>query len=715
MPMLFDCLLTRTALELRTIAARLGVRTRTTLTKHDLAAVITTFWLQDPRRMALLRSLSPQARQALQRLLTFDTIPRTLFLAEFGAIRSARSQGKNHALPWRRPQSASEELAYSGLLHGSSRQPLPQTDGYLLPSDLKLLVQTWLAQPPADPPALPNPPPVQPFDVLHDVAILLAWLHRCRQSEIPLPFDRWLPADALRSLNRALLHPEPEPLPRSHRQTQRLRCLLFWATAAGLQQAGALSPLGRQWLDLPPGEQLTILWQGWRTASCELRTAFLWPDAPLPAPWPEPLWSALRTQAGGWRAEQLAAGLLATSPPPTAYWVANLDATHTLQQIVEALCTGPLAHFGLVTWTPSTEQTAAVYQLTAAGRALLQDRTPTPTDAPDAPAAAAGWRQEEDALVVEQPAACITRGLPILSAGAQRIATQRIAGMITHSYYLTAASLRRYAQHGLTLPLLLDALQSLGIVLPAPQAALLQSWCAVPAALDVSLVTLLRAPDSQTMAALHGDGAVAVHIQQLLSPAAAILDMTPAAARTLLRKRGFALPIPSRPQDDQAAGPQTEAAAAWLAGQLYHELRNLLPLPLDPPYATMEDAFTQLAPGQQAALKAVRDQMVEDLRHLLDGRAFTPPPQPSDPARWRPLLETAMAAEQWLEMLYFSPARNLVTRRHIQPAWFTQQPGPEYVLAYCQEAGALLTFRLDRIQSLQPLDQPLDQTISNDL
>ena len=61
-----------------------------------------------------------------------------------------------------------------------------------------------------------------------------------------------------------------------------------------------------------------------------------------------------------------------------------------------------------------------------------------------------------------------------------------------------------------------------------------------------------------------------------------------------------------------------------------------------------------------------------------------------------------MDSGQWLEMIYFSPARNLTVRRHVQPAWFRQEQGPAYVLAYCQEAGAVLTFRLDRIQSLQP-------------
>jgi proteasome accessory factor C len=107
-----------------------------------------------------------------------------------------------------------------------------------------------------------------------------------------------------------------------------------------------------------------------------------------------------------------------------------------------------------------------------------------------------------------------------------------------------------------------------------------------------------------------------------------------------------------------------------------------------------------LSPVQQAALAAHLAQVTAQLQQVLDHLPSTPPPTPTDPAQWRPVLLAAIAAKTTLAMRYFSAGRNLTTDRLIDPYWIEEQHGIPYLRAYCHSAGAVLTFRLDRIEAL---------------
>ena len=85
---------------------------------------------------------------------------------------------------------------------------------------------------------------------------------------------------------------------------------------------------------------------------------------------------------------------------------------------------------------------------------------------------------------------------------------------------------------------------------------------------------------------------------------------------------------------------------------------------------------------------------------MLDGRTFAPPPQPSDPARWRPLIESAVATGRTLTMHYFTAGRNVLTQRTVTPYWIEEHRGIPYLRADCHLAGRVRLFRLDRIQEL---------------
>lgn len=110
-----------------------------------------------------------------------------------------------------------------------------------------------------------------------------------------------------------------------------------------------------------------------------------------------------------------------------------------------------------------------------------------------------------------------------------------------------------------------------------------------------------------------------------------------------------------------------------------------------------------LSPLQQAALQAHLAQVEARLLQVLDHLPFTPPPTPADPTQWRSLLDAAITAKQTLQMIYVSAGRNLTTQRLIDPYWIEEQHGVPYLRAYCHSAGTVLTFRLDRIQALQPV------------
>jgi hypothetical protein len=295
--------------------------------------------------------------------------------------------------------------------------------------------------------------------------------------------------------------------------------------------------------------------------------------------------------------------------------------------------------------------------------------------------------------------------------------------------------------HGL--PALLEACADLGISLTPQQQAQLQAWHAQGGAIQLLTLPVLRTATPQLMAQLLQTPALRDQLGDLLSSTVAALAGPPADAARRLRATGFfpatveSTTLDQRSRDqgaevgDQESGdrgqrPATDhlpsaishppsatchlpsaichlpsAAPLWLAGQLYALLGQHLTLPQPPPFADLQAIFTALPVAQQAALTAQWEQLAAALLDLLDGHIFAPPPEPTDPARWRPLIEQAIAAGRSLEMTYFTAGRNLLTRRVVTPYWLEEHRGIPYLRADCHQAGKVLLFRLDRIQELQ--------------
>jgi hypothetical protein len=248
--------------DLRAIAIRLQLRSRSQHRKEDWLAAIVQAWHDPARRTAWLDRLSPAARAAARRLAQAGELPATLFLAEYGPLRRPGPDRHWTPPPWEAPLTVSEELYYCGLLCPAQAdvelQPahrLEKASRLALPADLRAYCGELPAAP-APPPATPQPPG-EASPLLHDAGQILLYL--AHHADLRLDHGRWLPVPHLADLNRRLLCPEPAPLPASHKRCRRLRFLWFLITAAGLQADGRLTPLGWTWLAEPRPQQLALL------------------------------------------------------------------------------------------------------------------------------------------------------------------------------------------------------------------------------------------------------------------------------------------------------------------------------------------------------------------------------------------------------------------------------------------------------------------------
>lgn len=67
----------------------------------------------------------------------------------------------------------------------------------------------------------------------------------------------------------------------------------------------------------------------------------------------------------------------------------------------------------------------------------------------------------------------------------------------------------------------------------------------------------------------------------------------------------------------------------------------------------------------------------------------------------------ALATQRALRLVYAGASRDEVTERVVEPAQMLHHAGRSYLAAWCREAGATRTFRLDRIRAAEVLDEPI--------
>jgi hypothetical protein len=507
------------------------------------------------------------------------------------------------------------------------------------------------------------------------------------------------------------------------------------------------------WLAQPPAQQLASLWQAWIAAAPDLRLRYDQPAAHLPPPWPQLLLDQLAPQTAPFTAAQLANGLLGQERRFQAYLVAHLPDLNTLDALIEDMLAGPLRDLAAVATVPPVEDPAGpasptagtTYTVTTAGAWLLGQPDSAPPflfwttaagllveSAPERPDASAHPQIPNPNPAIQNlqlmlPVTTAPRLQLLLAPYAEYRGRQDHGDQPGHLYSLNAASVAQAVAAGHGLPPLLDAFRELGISLTQAHIAQLYDWHSQGRALQLLTLPVLRTATADYMARIHQAPGLGPYLGELLSPTTCVLAQPPSLVADRLRGAGFypdltrlpaAVPSPDPQATDRPAAevpergapqvtdrtspianPESEAAL-WLAGQLYALLGQHLCLPLSPPFAELQTRLAHCAPLQQAILQAQWEQLRNDVLDLLDGRAFAPPPHPSDPNRWRPLIAQAIADGRSLEMTYFTAGRNLLTRRVVTPYWLEEHRGIPYLRADCHQAGKVLLFRLDRIQSL---------------
>lgn len=721
-----------TARDLRAITTRLQTG-RANATRSERVDAVALFWAQRAIAELTVRQLSPLAQEALRRLAAATHFPSALFFGEYGPVRPAQKRYPRGQAPWRQPLTPAEELFYAGLLFPETGRTLAKSRNVIFPDDLGALAGMAMSLLPAttesaEQLATCTGDGMQAAAALvHDLAQLLIVLHTqyALNPAAGLLYGRWLRPSVLSALHPRLLAPDDVSLPRSHRQSLRLRLLMFLATTLGLHKDGVITPVGWEWLDAQDAFRYRILWRGYVSADAALRSTYLLPDAGLPVPWPTYLATVLVQMPAAFQPAALADALLHAQADAPLYWSLHVPNLSALRDLVVSLVREVLVPLGVAAVIEGTDGRPMTIQLTAQGCALLNDDL------------VAGWTTDPVPAVLRSENSDYTVTLARVDAAAARLAPyvawQTVAtghGPPQHTLRLSADTVRKAALQGCPLPPLLDALHATGAELAAEDRRCLAAWHGAVGRVDIGLWPLLRTNSSAHMQALMETPAVARLVGELLAPTIAVLARDPNSVAEQLRARGWYVAdgkelehgeqssrslernreqgrVPAVPANRsvalsrEARIPTAEYPAVWLAGQLYRTLASHLALPLPSPAASLDAIFAHLDPAAQAALRALWSRIEQDFLAFLDGvTPFVPPVVEDDGACWRAIIEDSIVQRRQLELVYFSPARNLLTRRVVEPYHLVTRRGVTYMHAYCLDRDRVLTFRLDRIRGL---------------
>lgn len=148
----------------------------------------------------------------------------------------------------------------------------------------------------------------------------------------------------------------------------------------------------------------------------------------------------------------------------------------------------------------------------------------------------------------------------------------------------------------------------------------------------------------------------------------------------------------------------TSTAYHWLALRLLIDLGQLIPLSYPPPAALLNEISAVLPAQIQSEMEQFAQQTLDDLRQAIRGRdAFFPAPLGAAPnPEHRQLILHAIASERPLHILYQGLTDTQPIPRHIQPLRLEDRGPLSYLHAYCYNAAAERTFRLDRIKEARP-------------
>lgn len=136
--------------------------------------------------------------------------------------------------------------------------------------------------------------------------------------------------------------------------------------------------------------------------------------------------------------------------------------------------------------------------------------------------------------------------------------------------------------------------------------------------------------------------------------------------------------------------------------QLYRDLGQHLRLTARIPQALVDKLTALASPADLASARALVDDAMAALHHLIEGR--TPfPPWPADHVPVEEglfIIEGALAEGQNLELDYYAASTDTVTHRVVEPYRLNWHGDTPYLVGFCHHAQTERTFRLDRIRQL---------------
>ncbi|MEY3734483.1 MAG: hypothetical protein RL347_1842, partial [Actinomycetota bacterium] len=71
------------------------------------------------------------------------------------------------------------------------------------------------------------------------------------------------------------------------------------------------------------------------------------------------------------------------------------------------------------------------------------------------------------------------------------------------------------------------------------------------------------------------------------------------------------------------------------------------------------------------------------------------------------VLSRAIDQERAVRLVYLGASRDQLSERVVEPVELVVHAGRSYLAGWCREAGAARTFRLDRVRSVDILDEPV--------
>lgn len=621
---------------------------------------------------ALKRSLSRITNAEREALIALQAsqgaMPWLTFCRAFGTIRPYRPwQLGQPTHPWKQPRNIAEKLWYLGLItHDREQVYAPAEVLALLPPlpRVRLTPRSTAAQRSAA--CLPV-----------DLALLFGTLLR---ENVRVRWGRWLPPWFLKKAGAFFRLSDPHTLnARSELQTGRVRFLHYLAEAMGLVsvQGGYLKPTSRAWIWLEASPNTR--WQMLREAlECDLSGR-------------DRLWDRYRLPSLSFAVWRALLNLLESLHPGQDYDLITLIGALRPYVPGESLVGLPELLEGVLSW---------LGVLTIHGQAD-RDTFCWHGFPPALPGTAcARLSMDDQYLMLELPA------LPSLRPLAELLTWADLQGDALH---FDADAMRRAAADHQTVPHIARLFEKL-TGKPLPQAVWdrLERWARAARGLVMTQHITLTSPDSDLLASLRQDRSLRPMFVSTL--AAHHLAVQPHHADELARRlvrRG--LPVTDqRGKPDTVPVPETVAARAdylYLAGRVYQELGRFVEIPLPVPGAVLDGLASHLAEGQRGLLEQTVGAVVEAVQRALSNEAFAAAPAPAqeDPAAIRAEVERAFAEHRPLTVDYFSPAQGMLTRRTIEPLLpIVQQGDYAYVEAWCREAQAERTFRLDRIVRIVP-------------